>query len=116
LLSIVLLTMVILSTYDVRAGDNGASQWKDISLIWLSLPMVIFELVIFTILAVLVYFSTHIIKILPGYTFSAQNYVNFGAEYIKIFSNKLARPIISVKGFGTALTVLFSKVFCIRRK
>ncbi len=100
---LVILALVIQTALGTQAG-GPVSQWADASLIWLFLPAVLFALVLALILCALAYFLARLLKILPNYTYLAQQYVGLAAVYIRIGADKVAAPVIAVKSAGATVS------------
>ena len=103
---LVILALVIQSALGTQAG-GPVSQWADASMIWLILPALLFALVLVLIFGSLAYLLARLLKILPNYTYLAQQYVELAAMYIKIGANKVAAPFISVKSAGATVSAFF---------
>ena len=115
LIILVILGLVISTAVATDAGPP-VSQWADTSLIWLSLPALIFAVIMALILIGMSFLMARLLKILPGYTFKAQYFVNLGKNYIIAFADKVVEPIIAVKGASATVSALFGSIFGYRRK
>lgn len=110
---LIILAVIVLVIFDAvnKGSESSVPQWAYVSEIWLLLPIILFSVITFAILFGFIYLLARLLKILPGYTFSAQHYVDLASEIIKNFSNKLASPIVSVKSATTGLTAIFTAIF-----
>lgn len=115
LIILVILGLVISTAVATDAGPP-VSQWADTSLIWLSMPALMFAVILALILIGMVYLMARLLKVLPGYTFKAQYYVALGKNYIITFADKIVAPIIAVKGASATVSALFGSIFGYRRK
>ncbi len=110
----ILLMMVILGLviFDVvgNGPDSGVDQWANASLIWLFTPLVLIMLLSLAALIGLIYLISRLMKVLPGYTYTAQYYVDLGAAFVKSYANKLISPIVSIKSFGAAIENVFQGI------
>ena len=115
-LVILVILGLVISTAVVTDAGGPVSQWADTSLIWLSLTALIFSLVLALIMMGMTYLMARFLKVLPGFTFKAQYFVNLGKGYIVAFADKIVEPIIAVKGASATVSALFGSVFGYRRK
>jgi hypothetical protein len=99
----------------VTGGGDPVSQWADTSMIWLSLPGLMFALVVTIILIGMIYLMANLLKILPGYTFKLQYYVALGKDFIDTFADKVVAPIIAVRSASATVSALFGSIFGRRR-
>lgn len=114
LLILVILALVIVTA----AGTDGAesvSQWADTSLIWLSLPVLLFTLVLAVILFMMVWLLARLLKILPEYTLTAQYYASVIAHFLHNWADKLVAPIMTVKSFSATVSALMNALMGRRR-
>jgi len=99
LLLIAIAVLIILGVGGSSVGD--VSQWADLSLIWLSLPVLLLVLIATLVLFTMVYLLARLLKILPGYTRIANQYAGMIESQAKIWMNKIVNPIISIHLFIT---------------
>lgn len=114
-LVILVILGLVISTAVVTDAGGPVSQWADTSLIWLSLPALVFALVMALILIGMVYLMARLLNILPGYTFVAQYYVALGKNYVETFADKLVAPIITIRGASATVAALFESILGRRR-
>ena len=91
-----LLTMAVLAGV---ATPAQASQWADISMIWLIAPTYIVGLITLLILAASIYAIVRLIMVLPIYTFRALNWLNDFGSRVKMLGNKAVAPILRAQSF-----------------
>jgi len=115
LIILVILGLVISTAVATDAG-GPVSQWADTSLIWLSLPALLFALVVAIILIGKIYLMARLLEVLPGFTFKAQYYVALGKDYVVMAADKVVQPIIAVKGAGATVAAFFGSIFGYWRK
>lgn len=114
---IILVILGLVISIAVSSDEGGrVSQWADASMIWLSVPALLFALIMAIILIGMVYLMTHLLKALPGYTFKAQYFVGLGKDYVVMAADKIVQPVISLKGVGATVSALFGSIFGYRRK
>lgn len=114
-LVILVILGLVISTAVVTDAGGPVSQWADTSLIWLSLPALLFALVMALILIGMIYLMARLLNVLPGYTFAAQYYVALGKNYIETFADKLVAPIIAIRGASATVSALFESILGRRR-
>jgi len=114
LLILVVFTLVIVTAVGTEAGGS-VSQWADTSLIWLSLPVMLFALILALILLAMIWLLARLLKILPHYTLAARYYAGLIFGYITSGADKLVTPIIRVKGFGATVSGLMNALLGRRR-
>lgn len=107
LLILVLAVMVVMTATTTEVG-GAVSQWADTSLIWLSMPVLIFAIITILILVGLIVLVARILNIVPVYTFLGQQYSNWIAVKVKYWLNKLVEPLIAVRSFRAAVGAFFS--------
>ena len=114
LLVLVILALVIRTAVGTEAG-GPVSQWADTSVIWLSLPALLFSLVLVLILIGMIYLLAWLLKILPAYTHLVQHYMHQASGFITTWADKLVAPFISVKGFSASVSAFVGSLFGQRR-
>jgi hypothetical protein len=90
-----------------------ASQWADISLIWLISPTLIFTLIALAILIALIYAIIRLIQVLPFSTYRLLSWLIVFGTRIKQLGNKAVEPVLRVQAFGASLQTLGQNI---RRK
>jgi hypothetical protein len=114
LVILVLLALIIHAALGTSAG-GPVSRWADTSLIWLSLPVLLFALVTVLILILMIYLVGRLLKTLPDITFMVQHYARMAASFVISWADKLTAPIIKVEGVKASAAALLSSLFS-RRK
>jgi hypothetical protein len=101
-LSLGALVLLIFSVLVVLGTSDKVSQWADISVMWLSIPMWFFAFLTMIILAGLVYLIVRVIIELPFLFYRLlQNLQQFG-QWVRNLSDRLAKPFIKYEGFKAA--------------
>ena len=82
------------------------SRWADASLIWLSVPAIITAFIFLLLLSGITFGIIMLIQVLPGYARLVQDF--FLRLQIKVleFSNRLVRPLITIRGYLAGLREL----------
>ena len=110
LLAVLIIIAFAALTSTAAFGENGdAPRWAAISTIWLVIPVMIFGLLFFVLLAGLIYLLAQALKLLPPYSSKAQYYVNRAASEIKRFSDMAAKPVLFLEGITASLKAIFGR-------
>jgi hypothetical protein len=110
----VILALVIYTAFGTETGGS-VSQWADFSVIWLSLPALLFALVLALILFATIFLLARLLKILPKYTLILQYYAALISRSIIQGADKLVAPIIGIRGFNATVSALFNGLLGRRR-
>ena len=102
--SIIVLTLAVL--VPVLGTNPEVSQWANVSLIWLITPILLFSLVGLIILIAIVYGLFRLLKVLPYYTRTVQDYFNYVKDWIAVMNNKLVAPILGFESGKSSLRAL----------
>lgn len=109
LLMLVIVALVIRAAAGTGAG-GPVSQWADLSLIWLILPVMLFAMIATLVLIGLIYLLARLLQILPTYTNFVQYYANLITSQVKLWTDKIVQPVISLESVkatvGAFLTAL----------
>ncbi len=97
------LLVAFLAVLLARAEVADASQWADVSLIWLVLPVLLLGLIPLAILGALIYLVTRLLAVLPIGAFRLQKAVIEVEARVRIGTDKAADPIIRLRGARAAL-------------
>ena len=89
----------VLAGFSTTQGSAGVSLWADISLIWLIIPMMALALVIMALTIGIVYGLNRLQKISPYYTGMAQTYALWFSSQVKIWTDKLIDPVLTLKSW-----------------
>lgn len=94
-------------TIGLAAGGTGVEIWRDISLIWMLVPSLVFTLIPLVVLAGAAYGIIRLISALPGFFFKVQKFFAGLSERVLDVSNRLASPIVRVGGVWAGLRRLW---------
>ena len=114
LLILVVLALVIFTAVGTQ-GDEPVSQWADTSMIWLSMPALLFTLILVLILFAMIFLLAKLLKILPKYTMTLQQYAAMISRSINHRADQLVAPIIGIRG-GKATVSAFLNALLGRRR
>lgn len=111
-LSILLIvSLAVLAVSLTTSNGSLVSQWADISLILMILPLFILTLVIIVGWIFLDWAIIHWSKSLPGFFIQVRYYVDTAAAKLQNFFNLLAKPMISMKSGFAAFEEFFNLLF-----
>jgi hypothetical protein len=99
-----LLTLSILAI--VALSSQAQSQWADIALIWLIVPLLFVSLLILVITAGLAFLVIQLIRILPPYAHQAQGFMAMLAVKVGQLCDKIAEPILKVQSLSASRRAL----------
>jgi hypothetical protein len=102
-------TLMVLTVAGVSTGIN-TSQYAATSVIWIIIPLMLVALLLLGLLGGLVYLLARLLKILPGYTARVQQIFAMISSRVADITNKAADPVVSVKSFGSAVSVIVKKM------
>jgi uncharacterized protein involved in cysteine biosynthesis len=106
---IVALIFVGVSFATSTQGAESLGKWASISVVWLSLPMIVFLIVNLLLLAGLIYGIAKLLDITPTYTHKLTSYIYLVGEKIESFADKAAEPVIKLEGVSASLRSIFRK-------
>lgn len=106
---IVVALFVTASVFTALSPAEAASQWADVSTIWLLIPVIIFALVNLLILSGLIYGLAKLLDITPTYTQKLYSLICLVAKKIESFADSAAKPVFMIEGFSASLRRVFRK-------
>ncbi len=106
--------LVIRTASGTEAG-GPVSQWADLSLIWLVIPVMIFAFAFTIFLVGMIYLLARLLKVLPEFTNQIQFYASVMAAQTSRWMNKLTSPIIAVDSAKAGAKRMFYGIFGRRR-
>ena len=98
--------LVYVATFDY-GGD--VARWAEISTIWLSIPTIIFLVVLFALVAGAAFLLTRLLMLLPTYTFKAQEISYRIKGLVRRGADAAARPVIFIGSLGAGINRIFGK-------
>ena len=111
-LALAVMAWVVLSAAGVSSGVN-VSQGADTATIWILLPLMFTAVLFVIVLLGLMIGMARLLKVLPGYSRTAQFYVSHFAEQVGRAANKVTSPFITKEraraGAGAFLAALFRR-------
>ena len=106
---IVLLLFVAVSVTVATRSNEVASQWADVSTVWLLIPVLIFAIIILVILGGLIYGLAKLIDITPTGTQKLYGFIRLIGKKIESFADSAAKPVFIMEGFSASLRRVFRK-------
>jgi hypothetical protein len=106
LLFIALVVLVIIAT---SSGSGDTARWAEISSIWISLPIIFMALVLFIILAGIVYLLIRLLQVAPIYTGKGQDLAYKVARFARRAADAVAKPFISLDSLGASINTLLGR-------
>lgn len=88
-------------------GD--VARWAEISTIWLSIPTIIFLVILFALVGGMVYLMSKLLGILPRYTFMAQDFSYKVKGFVRRGADYAAKPFIFLDSLGASIDRIFGK-------
>ena len=109
LLAIIALVVLIVNVTFYQ-GTGDVARWAAVSTIWIVIPIMIGLLIVFALVAGLVYLLAKLLHITPTYTGLAQDYVHLAASYIRRGTEALIKPVLELNGILASITKFFEKI------
>ena len=106
-LCIALIVLVNVATF--RDGGDVA-RWAAVSTIWIVIPVMFGLLIVFALLAGLVYLMKQLLDVTPTYTGMAQDYVHIGAGYVRRALDAIIRPVLQLNGILASINAFFERM------
>jgi uncharacterized membrane protein YedE/YeeE len=100
---------VLINVATFRDGGDVA-RWAAVSTIWIVIPIMIGLVIVFALLAGLVYLMARLLDITPPYTGLAQDYVHKAAAYIKRGADAVVKPVINLNGILASINAFFERM------
>ena len=98
--------LVFVATFSY-GGD--VERWAEISTIYLSIPTIIFLVIIFALIGGIVFLLARLLVILPNYTFMAQDFFNKAKGVIRRGADNVAKPVIFIDSIGAGINRIFGR-------
>jgi hypothetical protein len=101
---ILILGLVALVIWMGTAGEH--SQWADVSLIWLLIPVMFVSFLFLLILAGITYGLIWVIGILPHYSKRVQDFFSLIRVRVAHLDNRMVEPILGIQGMTASMRAL----------
>lgn len=109
LAGILFIGLVVLVNIATFSYNGDVARWAAISTIFISIPVCLMGLVFLALMGGMVYLMGRLLGIAPTYTGKAQDFVHKLAIRIRRAADMLAKPVISVNGFGATIKALLGR-------
>ena len=106
---VVFLLFVTVSVTVATRSNEVASQWADVSTVWLLIPVIIFAIIIMVIMGGLIYGLARLIDITPKGTQKLYGFIRLVGKKIESLADSAAKPVIKSGGFSASLRRAFRK-------
>ena len=106
---LIIIAVAVITGTAAFSGTGDSPRWAAVSTIWLVIPVMIFGLIFFAILAGLIYLLARALKVMPPYSFKAQYYVNRASSETKRFSDMATKPVLFLEGLTASLKAFFGR-------
>lgn len=108
-LIIVLVLLLALAIFVALSGSSQVSRWANVSTIWLILLAIVLALLVFAILAGLMYGMFRLLRALPSYTLRAQDTFEVIRLKTRKVSDLAVEPVIQFETIKARLRKLLRK-------
>lgn len=108
--ALALVAMIVWISVATFKQDGDVGRWAAISTIWVIVPMMIGGLIVFAILAGLIYFMARALSALPHYTGIAQDYVFKAKGYIIRGADMAIKPILALNGWLESIKAFLERM------
>jgi hypothetical protein len=108
--AVVFIGITILVCVAALNANGNIAVWAEISTIWLTIPMIITELIVLAILIGLIYLMVKVLVNLPYYTRLAQDYIYIARGYIIRGADMVVKPVIDLEGFIEKIKAFFGRI------
>lgn len=100
LAAIVILVLMVLVVLANGTGTPSIHVWGNVAAMYVILPVLMLSLVLMAVLGGLVYLMTRVLKVTPRYLHLAQAYASYVAAMSKLWADRLANPVLMLRGIG----------------
>lgn len=108
--TLLVIGMIVLVSFATFKSNGDVSRWAAISAIWVIIPAILGGLIVFAILAGLIYLMARALNGLPHYTGIAQDYVYLAQSYIIRGADMVVKPVIALDGFIEKAKAFFERI------
>ena len=107
LLCVALIVLINVATFN-QGGD--VARWAAVSTIWIVIPVIFGLVIVFALLAGLVYLMKKLLNVTPTYTGMAQDYVHIGAGYVRRAADAIVKPVLQFNGILASINAFFERM------
>jgi hypothetical protein len=109
LLILAFLVFTIVTSFS--GGSIEVGTWRNVSIIFMILPTLFAGLVFVALFAGLVYGMARFLRVLPGFTQRGQELFQNISHQVKIFSNQIVNPVLSISSRWAGFQALWRRLF-----
>ena len=91
----------------VDTTGSASRTWADVSIIWLTAPILVLALVFVTILGFLIYWIARLMRVTPRYTGKAQGFFALLSKWAWMAADGVSKPLIWFQQAGAILKSIF---------
>lgn len=108
---LVFLAVGVLIVLSAAQANPNLTRWSNLSAIWIILLMVPPGLMLLVLLAAFIYLISRLMRILPAYAHLAQAYTTYFAALVRLWLDRLVKPVLAVNGFFASWQALNKRIF-----
>ena len=108
--AVLCIALIVLINVATFRGGGDVARWAAVSTIWIVIPVMFGLLIVFALLAGLVYLMYKLLDITPTYTGMAQDYVHIGAGYVRRALDAIIRPVLQLNGILASINAFFERM------
>ena len=109
LAALLFIALIVLIIIAASRGTGDVARWAAVSTIWISIPIIIMSLILFAVLAGLVYLLIRLLQIAPVYTGKAQDLAYKVARTARRGADAVAKPFITLDSLGASLNRILGR-------
>ena len=105
--SVLCIGLIVLINIATFRGGGDVARWAAVSTMWIAIPTIVGMLIVFALLAGIIYLLAKLLNILPPYTAMVQDFFYKIESYAKRGADAAAKPVISISSIGASINRLF---------
>ncbi|HJR82047.1 MAG TPA: hypothetical protein VJ821_18380 [Anaerolineales bacterium] len=109
LAALLFIALIVLIIIAASRGTGDVARWAAVSTIWISIPIIIMSLILFAVLAGIVYLLIRLLQIAPVYTGKAQDFAYKVARTARRGADAVAKPFITLDSLGASLNRILGR-------
>lgn len=98
-ISLLIIALMVLATYATFGWGGDVERWAAVSTIWLVIPNMLGALIFLALLFASIYGMRKLLLRTPRYTGIAQDYALWFLVEVKLWTDKLIRPVIALRAW-----------------
>jgi hypothetical protein len=101
--------LIVLINIATFGWGGDVARWGAISTMWIAIPTMIGMLIVFAVLAGIIYLLARLLNIMPNYTAMAQDFVYKIEGHAKRGADAIANRVISINSVGASISRFFGR-------